>query len=336
MSKINIKHLAKELNLSISTVSRALRDSYEISTETKEKVFELAKRLNYQPNPNASGLRGQKTKTIAVVVPEIVNDFFSLVMSGIEKVTQEKGYHVLIYLTHEDHDREVFFINTLANGRVDGVLLSRSGENSNNDHLVEFNKKGIPLVFFDRACESLDNLQVTTDNYESSFIATRHLMEAGCEKIAYLQVMKNISIGKMRMNGYIDALKEHPIQQAPIILECSNDQDENFKRIKKMLVSEKPDGIFAPVGKLAVSCYHVCEKIKLKIPDDIKIISFSNLQTASLLNPSLTTITQPAFDIGEMAAKELFKKINKKSSLTDRNRNVILKSMLIKRNSTSV
>ncbi len=335
MSKINIKHLAKELNLSISTVSRALRDSYEISAETKEKVFELAKRLNYQPNPHASGLRGQKTKTIAVVVPEIVNDFFSLVISGIEKITQEKGYHVLIYLTHEDYEREVFFINTLANGRVDGVLLSRSGENTDTSHLLELNKKGIPLVFFDRVCESLDNVKVSTDNYESGFTATRHLIEAGCKKIAYLQVLKNISIGKMRMNGYLDALKEHPIQEVPIILECTNDYDENFKHIKKLLISEKPDGIFAPVGKLAVICYRVCEKIKLKIPEDLKIISFSNLQTASLLNPSLTTITQPAFDIGEIAAKELFKKINKKSGINDLNKNVILKSLLIKRNSTS-
>lgn len=335
MSKVNIKQLAKELNLSISTVSRALRDSYEISADTKKKVFALAKQLNYQPNPNASGLRGQKTKTIAVVIPEMVNDFFSLVIGGIEKVTQEQGYYLLFYFTHGDYELEVSFINTLANGRVDGVLLSMSRENNDNSHLLELNKNGIPLVLFDRVSDNLDSVKVTSDNYESAVTATRHLVDAGCKKIAYLQVHKNISIGKIRMNGYLDALQGSTRQQ-PLIVECSNENDETFETIEKMLLEEKPDGIFASVEKLAVICYRVCEKINLRIPRDIKIISFSNLQTASLLNPSLTTITQPAFDMGEAAAKELLNIINKKSRSASKDKHVILKSLLMKRKSTSV
>lgn len=334
MSKVNIKQLAKELNLSISTVSRALRDSYEISADTKKKVFALAKQLNYQPNPNASGLRGQKTKTIAVVIPEMVNDFFSLVIGGIEKVAQEQGYYLLFYFTHGDYELEVSFINTLANGRVDGVLLSMSRENHDNSHLLELNKNGIPLVLFDRVSDNLDNVKVTSDNYDSAFTATRHLIDAGCKKIAYLQVHKNISIGKIRMNGYLEALR-NSTRQTPLIIECSNENDETFEAVEKMLVDEKPDGIFASVEKLAVICYRVCEKINLRIPRDIKIISFSNLQTASLLNPSLTTITQPAFDIGETAAKELLNIINKKSKATSGDKHVILKSLFIKRKSTS-
>ncbi|MRG44270.1 substrate-binding domain-containing protein [Chitinophaga sp. SYP-B3965] len=333
MSKVNIKQLAKELNLSISTVSRALRDSYEISADTKKKVFALAKQLNYQPNPNASGLRGQKTKTIAVVIPEMVNDFFSLVIGGIEKVAQEQGYYLLFYFTHGDYDLEVSFINTLANGRVDGVLLSMSRENHDNSHLLELNKNGIPLVLFDRVSENLDNVKVTSDNYDSAITATRHLIDAGCKKIAYLQVHKNISIGKIRMNGYLEALR--PKGQTPLMVECSNENEETFEIIEKMLLNEKPDGIFASVEKLAVICYRVCEKINLRIPRDIKIISFSNLQTASLLNPSLTTITQPAFDIGETAAKELLDIIHKKSKSASRDKHVILKSLFIKRKSTS-
>lgn len=335
MSKVNIKQLAKELNLSISTVSRALRDSYEISADTKKKVFALAKQLNYQPNPNASGLRGQKTKTIAVVIPEMVNDFFSLVIGGIEKIAQEQGYHLLFYFTHGDYELEVSFINTLANGRVDGVLLSMSRENNDNTHLLELNKNGIPLVLFDRVSDNLDNVKVTSDNYESSITATRHLIDAGCKKIAYLQVHKNISIGKIRMNGYLEALHQHAPGQTPLVVECSNENEETFNAIKKMLTEEKPDGIFASVEKLAVICYRVCEKINLRIPRDIKIISFSNLQTASLLNPSLTTITQPAYDIGETAAKELLNIINKKSNTTSADKNVVLKSLFIKRRSTS-
>lgn len=336
MSKVNIKQLAKELNLSISTVSRALRDSYEISADTKKKVFALAKQLNYQPNPNASGLRGQKTKTIAVVIPEMVNDFFSLVIGGIEKVAQEQGYHLLFYFTHGDYELEVSFINTLANGRVDGVLLSMSRENNDNTHLLELNKNGIPLVLFDRVSDNLDNVKVTSDNYESAITATRHLIDAGCKKIAYLQIHKNISIGKIRMNGYLEALQQHAPGQTPLIVECSNENEETFNAIRKMLAEEKPDGIFASVEKLAVICYRVCEKINLRIPRDIKIISFSNLQTASLLNPSLTTITQPAFDIGETAAKELLNIIHKKSKTASQDKSVVLKSLFIKRRSTSV
>jgi len=335
MSKVNIKQLAKELNLSISTVSRALRDSYEISADTKKKVFALAKQLNYQPNPNASGLRGQKTKTIAVVIPEMVNDFFSLVIGGIEKVTQEQGYYLLFYFTHGDYELEVSFINTLANGRVDGVLLSMSRENNDNSHLLELAKNDIPLVLFDRVSDNLDSVKVTSDNYESAVTATRHLVDAGCKKIAYLQVHKNISIGKVRMNGYLEALRAST-KQKPLIVECSNENEETFEIIQKMMIDEKPDGIFASVEKLAVICYRVCEKINLRIPHDVKIISFSNLQTASLLNPSLTTITQPAFDIGETAAKELLNIINKKGRSASKDKHVILKSLLMKRNSTSV
>jgi LacI family transcriptional regulator len=188
-------------------------------------------------------------------------------------------------------------------------------------------------VLFDRVSDNLDNVKVTSDNYESAFTATRHLIEAGCKKIAYLQVHKNISIGKVRMNGYLEALQGSG--QTPLIVECSNENEETFEIIEKMMREEKPDGIFASVEKLAVICYRVCEKNNLRIPQDVKIISFSNLQTASLLNPSLTTITQPAFDIGETAAKELLQIINKKSRSASRDKLVILKSLLMKRNSTS-
>ncbi|UYQ91154.1 LacI family transcriptional regulator [Chitinophaga horti] len=331
MNKINIKYLAKELNLAISTVSRALRDSHEISPETKEKVFALAKRLNYQPNANASGLRAQETKMIAVVIPDMVNDFFSLVISGIEKVTQAQGYHILLYFTHGDHALEVSFINTLVNGRVDGVLLSITDESNDNEHLAQLNDKGIPLVLFDRVSERMDNVKVTSDNYESAITATKHLIDTGCKKIAYLKVDKSIPVGNIRKNGYLQALKKYSKQKTPLVVECPNNNDEAFAAIHNMLLAEKPDGIFASVEKLAVICYRVCEQANVKIPEDIKVISFSNLQTAALLNPSLTTITQPAFEIGETAARELLRIIRKKGSAKG---DVVLQSRLIERKST--
>ena len=335
MEAVNLKKLAKHLNLSVSTVSRALRDSYEISTETKERVLALATELNYQPNPYASSLRKHKSKTIAVVVPEIANNFFSLVINGIEAVAQERGYHVLIYLTHEDFQKETAILRHLQSGRVDGVMISLSSETNNIDHLVDLQQRGLPIVFFDRVSEQMETAKVTTDDYESGIKATEHLLEEGCKRIAYLLVSENLSIGVNRMQGYKDALLKNKIPiDNKMIVECSNDNDNNFSLVEKLLSGKnRPDGIFASVEKLAITSYHVCRKLDLSIPSDVKIIGFSNLETASLLNPSLTTITQPAFNIGKEAAGILFKALQK-NQLNLRNEKVVLQSTLMKRDST--
>ncbi len=169
MSNVNIKRLAAELNLSISTVSRALQDSSEIGQKTKECVVALAKELNYQPNHYAAGLRRKQSNTIAVVVPEVADNFFSLVIDGIDKVAQTKGYHVLIFLTRDDYNKEVGFIRHIQSGRVDGVLISVSSESKDNEHLHELNKKSIPVVFFDRVFEDIPTAKITTDDYKASY-----------------------------------------------------------------------------------------------------------------------------------------------------------------------
>jgi len=296
---MNLKQLAKELNLSISSVSKALRDSHEISVKTKNAVLAKAKELNYEVNPFASSLRKQKSKTIAVVIPEVVNDFFGPVINGIESIAQEKGYHVLIYLTHEDMQKEVAVIKLLQNGRVDGILMSLSEQTSNTTHLEEL--KEIPLVFFDRVAEHIDVPKVITDDYNSAIKATEHLIQNGCKRIAFLSISQNLSISSKRKNGYLDALKKNQIEHDnSLILACNgNDKKKNNGFIRKLLKRKnRPDGIFASVEKLAISSYEICEELKLKIPQDIKIVCFSNSQTAAHLNPSLTTITQPAYEMG--------------------------------------
>ncbi|HEX5026442.1 MAG TPA: LacI family DNA-binding transcriptional regulator [Agriterribacter sp.] len=327
--------LAKILNLSVSTVSKALRDSYDIGTETKEKVLALAKDLNYQPNPHASSLRKNKSKTIAVILPEISNNYFGLAMNGIESVAEEKGYHVLIYLTHEDYKKEVMYARHLANGRVDGVLVSVSSTTCDISHLRELKEKDIPIVFFDRVCEDVDTVKVTTNDYESGLTATRHLIEQGCTKIGHLAISNHISIGNKRMLGYRQALLDHNIScNKSLIVNCTNDDKKDFESIKTLLRTQKCDGVFAAVERYAILTYEVCRELQLSIPKDVKVISFSNLQTASLLNPSMTTITQPAFEIGKTAASMLFKALDKKSFvLTDET--IVLQSALIKRASTS-
>jgi len=330
---ITIKTLAKELNISIGTVSKALSDSYEISQDTKQRVWDLAKRLKYERNPAASNLRSQKTKTIAVIIPEIANNFFSLAINGIEEIARQRGYHVLIYQTHENTELEIAFTDSLLNGRVDGILISVSSDTNNNAHFTDLVTR-MPTVFFDRVFEDIDAVRITTDDYDSAYEATCHLIECGCKKIAYLGALNNLNTGKQRMAGYKDALEKHRLTfNHGLIVDSHRDEAENYDRIKNLMLNEKPDAVISSIEDLALPCYYVCKEIGINIPRDLKIISFSNLNTAPLLNPSLTTITQPAFEMGKEAAGILFRILDKKH--LDPNESITLKSMLIKRDSTS-
>ena len=332
---MNLKQLAKELNLSISAVSKALRDSHEISAATKQKVIAKAKELNYQVNPFASGLRKQKTKTIAVVIPEIENNFFALAINGIESIAQEKGYHVLIYLTHEDMQKEVEVTKLLQNGRVDGLIISLSSQTSNTHHLQEIKNKDLPMVFFDRVAENINCPKVTTDDHDISSIGTEHLIKKGCKKIAFLSLSNNLSISNKRISGYFEALNKNGLKiDNNLTLHCGLDEQKNKELILKLLKRKnRPDGIFASVEKLALDTYQICNELGLNVPNDIKVLGYSNLKTADLLNPSLTTITQPAYDIGRESASILFKLIEKKGFNLILDKTTIA-STLIERNST--
>jgi LacI family transcriptional regulator len=335
MSKLTIKSLAKELGLAVSTVSKALRDSHEISAETKAKVLEFAQKHNYVPNPYASSLRRQKSKTIAVVLPEVADSFFSLAINGIESIAREKGYHVLIYLTHESVEREEIILSEFNSGRVDGILISVSQETCGGSHIQKAINSGLPIVFFDRVCDDVATAKIITDDFESCYMATKHLINKGCKKIAYLSISKNLSINKKREEGYTRALQDAGIEKDNrYLLECSKDDHDNFTNILGLLKStDRPDGIIASVEKLVPPVYIACNKLNLHIPGDIKVVSFTNLTTSPILNPPLTTITQPAFEMGSRAATLLFKGIEKTGfKLTGET--VIINSALHKRESS--
>ncbi|QDA59237.1 LacI family DNA-binding transcriptional regulator [Hymenobacter jejuensis] len=335
MSSVNLKRLAQELNLSISAVSKALRDSHEIAVDTKERVRALARELRYEPNPHASSLRRQKSKTIGVVIPEVANSFFSLVINGIEEVARHNGYHVLIYLTHEDHTREAAIAQYLANGRVDGILMSVASESADFAHLQELKNKNIPIVFFDRVCEEMATVRVTTNDFESGYKATQHLLEAGCRRIAYLLISEHLSIGQKRMQGYQQALEDHAIPfDANLIVSGHQSNEHNRMLIQQLLETQKVDGIFASVERLAISSYEACKALNLSIPGDVKIIGFSNLEIASLLDPPLTAIKQPAYAMGREAACILFTALDKNRALTA-SQSLVLNSELIERKSTA-
>ncbi len=334
MDNINLKKLAQELNLSVSTVSRALRDSHEIGQETKDRVKALAKTLGFQPNPHASSLRKSKSKTIAVVIPEIENNFFSQVMNGVEDVAQKKGYHVLIYLTHEDHTREKDILQLLRNGRVDGVMISVSNTTNSFEHLLAYRDANTPLVFFDRVCENMEAPQITTDDTDAAFKATEHLLRSGCKKIAFLSMSGNLSITGRRRLGYKRALEMYGLAKSEMTVECTTNDEENQRIIRNFLQKEKDtDGIFAAVEKLAVNTYQVCNELKINIPRDIKVISFSNLAAAALFDPPLSTIVQPAYGIGKEATAILFKIIEGKILLPTEKK-LTIPSHIIARRST--
>jgi LacI family transcriptional regulator len=335
MKNINIKELARALKLSVSTVSKALHDSHEISEKTKRRVLETSARLNYVPNPYASSLRGRKSKNIGVVIPEVADSFFSLAINGIESVAKEKGYHVLICLTHESFENERTILKEFQGGRVDGVLMSVSRETSQSDHINDLISSGAPLIFFDRVCEEVETAKITTNDFASGYKATEHLIQQGCDRIAFLDISKSLSISRKRLEGYLLALEDNQLKaDKRNIVFCTNDTSKNYLLIKKLLSQKnRPTGLVASVEKLTMPVYNACSALQLKIPGDVKIVCFSNLETSPILNPSLTTITQPAFEMGKTAATLLFK-VLEKSNVELAKESLVIASVLEVRGST--
>jgi len=336
MSEVNIKYLAEKLGLSPSTVSRALNDSYEISQSTKDRVVALAKALNYQPNPFARSLREQKSKTIAVIIPERINNYFSQVIDGIEEITQEFGYHLLVYSTHENVETERKIISYLLNGRVDAIVMSVSSQTKNIEHLETVYNKGVPIIFFDRICGEIPTTKYITNDYENGLKATNLLIDKGCKKIYFLLLSKEISIGKERLRGYLDAMKESSLPfEKSWVIQCSQKEEENISLISKFLYSmERPDGIVASVEKLAIATYYAAKETKLQMPKDFKLISFSNMRIAGLLQPTLTTISQPALKLGMECAQLLMKKLTKPNQPPLEDKIIVLPSQITLREST--
>jgi LacI family transcriptional regulator len=335
MSSVNLIQLANHLGLSKSTVSRGLKDSYEISAATKKRILAAAKELNYQPNPYASSLRKHNSKTITVVLPQVENNFFATVIKGIQSVAHEKDYHVLLYLTTDDQEKEASIFRLLESGRVDGVILSVVSKDNEVDHIREMLAAGKPVIFIDRVCETVEATKITADDVESAFKATELLIKKGCKRIAYMYVLRDFSIGRRRYEGYCKALEKYhiPLDES-LVVKGSQDYYSNYRAIKKLLLSKKrPDGILSPVEKMAITCYYVCEELKISIPKELKIISYTNLSFASLLSPSLTTVVPPAYEMGAKAATLLLNSLEKKKFKL-LNEEIIMPSVIVERAST--
>jgi LacI family transcriptional regulator len=312
-----------------------LNDSYEISEETKKKVREAACRLNYMLNPYASSLRNKRSKTIALILPEVADNYFSLAINGIQSVAEKKGYHVLIYLSHEKFSNEKSILTECCSGRVDGVLMAVSSGTTDADHIVKLQQQNIPIVFFDREFEGLHVAKVITNDFECGYQAATHLIKNGCTNPVFLSISSSLAICNNRANGFKAALRDKNMANAEkAVIECRGTTTEVNVKIKNILTGKnKPDGIVASVERLAMSVYRVCQQMNVSIPAELKVIVFSTLETAPILNPPLTAIVQPAFETGKTAAELLFKGIEKKKyNLADEI--IMLPSVLVERTSS--
>jgi LacI family transcriptional regulator len=332
---VTIKQIAADLELAVSTVSKALRDSHEISPETKARVFEYAAKMDFIPNPYASSLKRKRSGNIAVVLPEVADSFFASAINGIEEIAQQKGYHVMVYLTHEDVKREQSIVREFRNGRVDGVLMSVVANETQAAHLLELGSGEMPLVFFDRVFEDMKAANVITNDFESGYQAAMHLIDKGCKELCFLSIEGNLAIVRHRQEGFEKAIKESNLDPASNrVVNCRNDEHANFTILRQLFEEKgKPDGVVGSVEKVATQVYTICHALGLSIPKDVRVIAFSHLQIAALLNPSLTTITQPAFEMGKMAATLLFRALEKKIDL--KKERIVINSELIERGSTA-
>ncbi len=334
--KTTLKLLAKDLGLSVSTVSKALSDSEEIGDATKIRVKEYAKLQNYKPNTMAKNLKNQRTNTIGVIIPNILNPFFAKVFSGIEKTANAKGYHVITYISNETLSKEKQAMELLSNGAVDGFILSVAQETQTLNEVAHFKetlREGLPIVMFDRIMESVACDKVIVDDYESALDAVIHLIELGCTKIALLSCIDNLSVGKHRALGYEKALQMNRIALDDDLMVKIEDHDAFDNRLKELIAERKVDGILAVDEHASTRAMKIALQEGVAIPAELCIIGVADGVWSRRLTPSLSTISQHGPEIGEEAAKLLIEKIESKA-IAPTYTTTVIKTELRKRDST--
>ena len=310
--KVTLKQIAKELDVSISTVSKSLRDSTEISEDTRQKVQAFAKLYNYKPNNIALSLKNRKSKTICIIIPEIIHHFFATVISGVEHVANEKGYNVIVCLSDESFDKEVINMEMLANGSIDGFIMSLSKETQQKrdfHHITEVINQGMPVVMFDRITNDILCDKVIIDDNLAAFNATQFLIDKGFKKIGLLTTVDYVSVGKFRTEGYITALKNNDIKLNENLILKIEDTDNFEDQIINLIQNNELDAIFAVNEIFAVTAIKTATKLGKKVPEDISIIGFTDGIISKYSSPSITTVSQNGVKMGEKAAKMLLEKL---------------------------
>ena len=355
--KITLKQIAKELDVSISTVSKALSGSKEISEDTTQKIQAFAKLYNYRPNNIALSLKNRKTKTIGIIIPEIVHHFFSTVIRGIELVANQRGYNVIVGLSNESFTKEIINMEMLANGSIDGFILSISKETLLKQDYHHFHatiNQGMPIVLFDRVVNEVDCDKVIVDDFQGAVKAVKKLLATGCKKIALITTMDYVSVGRLRTQGYLEALQDSKIiADANLILKIDDSLDvEGHLDVLEQEIENffnsygKIDGVFAVNELYAVTAMKVARKLGYSIPKDIQVIGFTDGVLSKHATPSLTTVSQHGQKIGEKAADLLIDRLLEQEELESVNftedievvnnfKTVVIETELIERDSTN-
>jgi LacI family transcriptional regulator len=335
--KITLKKIAQDLKVSISTVSKALRDSHEISQETRDKIKVYAKKYNYKPNSIALSLKNQKTKKIGIIIPEIVHHFFATVISGIEKVANEKGYQVIICLSGESFAKEVVNMDMLANGSIDGFIMSLSKETMEKQdfhHLREVLNQGMPIVMFDRVVEGIPCDKIIIDDVAAAQSATEFLMRKGRKNLAIISTVDYVNVGRLRTQGFKEALLKRGLEFKESSVLRIEDAENCTKKIENFLKKDNYDGVVAVNELFAVIASKAFKKMGKSIPEDVAIIAFTDGMLSKYASPTLTTIGQKGEDMGGLAAAKLIERLEGKQDVEESYETVIVKTSLIEREST--
>ncbi len=335
--KVTLKQIAKELDVSISTVSKSLKDSAEISEDTRQKVQAFAKLYNYKPNNIALSLKNKKTKTIGIIIPEIVHHFFATVISGVENVANEHGYNVIVCLSDESFDKEVINMEMLANGSIDGFIMSLSKETQQKKdfhHITEVINQGMPVVMFDRITNDILCDKVIIDDSLSAVQAVQTFIDKGLKKIALITTVDYVSVGKLRTEGYLKALKSNDIKIDENLILKIEDIEHCDEAIENLISHNDIEAIFAVNELFAVTAIKAALKKGLKIPDDIAVIGFTDGIISKYSSPSITTVSQNGIKMGGKAAKMLIDRLESEEEDDEHYRTEVIETHLVEREST--
>ncbi len=335
--KLTLKQIAKDLKVSISTVSKALRDSYEISEETRDKIKEYAKKNNYKPNSIALSLKNQKTKKIGIIIPEIVHHFFATVISGAERVANENGYQVIITVSDESFDKEVVNMEMLANGSIDGFIMSLSKqtmEKQDLHHLREVLNQGMPIVMFDRVSNDISCDKIIIDDVAAAHSATEFLLRKNKKRLGLISTVDYVSVGRLRTQGFKQALNQRGFNCEPFQVLKIEDAESCENEINDFIASNDFDAILAVNELFAVTASKKLQKMGKRIPEDVAIVAFTDGMLSKYASPTLTTIGQNGEEMGGLAAKKLIERLEKNNSDHESYETVIVETSLVEREST--
>lgn len=332
--QVTMKEIARKLGVSVSTVSRALKDSPELHPDTKKKIVEMAKSMNYQYNLLAQSLRISKSKVLGVIVPELTSHFFSTNISGIQDTAYKRGYNIMICQSNESYELEKANVKTLIGAQVDGLLISLSRETKEYSHIQELYDREIPFILFDRVAEEIPVSKVTVDDAHGAYLAVNHLLKEGCRDIAYFSGPADLYISKKRKEGYLQALKEFGIseKESRIYVSDLTTQMNRDLTLKMLVEKKRPDAIFAMIDPLAIDIMTVLKEKGISVPKEVAISGFTNNPTSAVIEPSLTTVSQPAYEMGVIATNHLLDQLD--DIVPDEPKSFVLHTTLIERNSS--